>query len=749
MVLWQKSDYRPGLSVALWGAVSHVRTCTLSQQDAAQPPSLPDAPLDGAQLSFETRTDPAVEPPVEPQIEQPVDRADSPANPPANPSVDSPSSNGSGTYDASDIDVLEGIEAVRRRPGMYIGSTGQAGLHHLVYEIVDNSVDEAMAGQATRIEIALQPGGWVQVRDDGRGIPVDKHSKTGKSALETVLTVLHAGGKFGGGGYKVSGGLHGVGASVVNALSSQLEVEVRRDSTSYTQSYVRGVPNDELERAPLAPLATPTTGTMVRWIADDQVIDQLEYDFHTLAQRFREIAYLNKSLWICFRDERHFPSDATDEERDQLEPTDEKNFYFEGGIQSYVRFLNRDREVVQPLPFHLDREVAGNGAPVAVEVAIQYNADFQDSVYAFANTINTHEGGSHLTGFRSALTRAINDFARRNKQLGDKDANITGEDTREGLTAVISVKLGEPQFEGQTKTKLGNPEIKGIVESATAEALAEYFDGQPREGRRIVEKCLTTARAREAARKARAIVQRKGALEGAALPGKLADCSERDPALSEIFIVEGDSAGGSAKQGRDRRTQAILPLRGKVLNVERARLDKLLGHEAYRTLITALGTGIGEDFDLSKLRYHKVVIMTDADSDGAHIRTLLLTFFFRHMRDLIDDRKLYIAQPPLYRVQAGRQKPEWLFSDPELEAFMGKQKEGQKKISVQRYKGLGEMNADQLWETTMDPQARVLWSVDIDDEHAADDLFVKLMGDDPSKRRQFIEQHADMAKIDV
>ncbi|MCY4617459.1 MAG: DNA topoisomerase (ATP-hydrolyzing) subunit B [Chloroflexi bacterium] len=659
------------------------------------------------------------------------------------------SSNGSASYNASDIDVLEGIEAVRRRPGMYIGSTGQAGLHHLVYEIVDNSVDEAMAGHATRIEIALQPGGWVQVRDDGRGIPTDKHSKTGKSALETVLTVLHAGGKFGGGGYKVSGGLHGVGASVVNALSSQLEVEVRRDGISHTQSYIRGVPNGELEREPLPSDETPPTGTMVRWIADDQVIDQLDYDFHTLAQRFREIAYLNKGLWISFRDERRFPHDASDDERTQLEPTDEKNFYFEGGIQSYVRFLNRDREVVQPLPFHLDREVPGNGSPVAVEVAIQYNADFQDSVYAFANTINTHEGGSHLTGFRSALTRAINDFARRNKQLGDKDPNITGEDTREGLTAVISVKLGEPQFEGQTKTKLGNPEIKGIVESATAEALAEYLDGQPREGRKIVEKCLTTARAREAARKARAIVQRKGALEGASLPGKLADCSERDPELSEIFIVEGDSAGGSAKQGRDRRTQAILPLRGKVLNVERARLDKLLGHEAYRTLITALGTGIGEDFDLSKLRYHKVVIMTDADSDGAHIRTLLLTFFFRHMRDLIDDRKLYIAQPPLYRVQAGRQKAEWLYSDEELESFMDKQKEGQKKVSVQRYKGLGEMNADQLWETTMDPQARVLWSVDIADEHAADDLFVKLMGDDPSKRRQFIEQHADMAKIDV
>ena len=637
-------------------------------------------------------------------------------------------------YGADQIEVLEGIEAVRRRPGMYIGSTGQDGLHHMVYEIVDNAVDEAMAGHATRIDVTLQPQGWVEVRDDGRGIPVGRHGKTGKSALETVLTVLHAGGKFGGGGYKVSGGLHGVGASVVNALSAELEAEVRRAGRVYRQRFERGVAGGELESAKLPGEAgSNDNGTTIRWRADGDVMDATDYDFAVLAQRFREIAYLNKGIWIRFVDQRGGSSDP------------ELNFYFEGGIQSYVRFLNRDREVLQPLPFHCERTVSG----VAVEIALQYNADFSESIYAFANTINTHEGGSHLTGFRAALTRAVNEFARRQKLLKDGDPNITGEDAREGLTAVISVKLAEPQFEGQTKTKLGNPEIKGIVESAMAEALGEYLDGQVREGKRIVEKCLVSARARDAARKARALVQRKGALDGAALPGKLADCSERDPRQSEIFIVEGDSAGGSAKQGRDRRTQAILPLRGKVLNVERARLDKLLAHEAYRTLITALGAGIGEDFDIAKLRYHKVVIMTDADSDGAHIRTLLLTFFFRHMRELIDEGYLYIAQPPLFRVQAGRAQAQWLYSDEELERFLSRQKEGSKKVSIQRYKGLGEMNADQLWETTMNPAARLLWQVQIEDEHRADDLFVRLMGDDPSKRRTFIETHADMARLDV
>ena len=655
-------------------------------------------------------------------------------------------------YSAEEIEVLEGIEAVRRRPGMYIGSTGISGLHHLVYEIVDNSVDEAMAGYASRIDVTLEPDGWVSVQDDGRGIPVDKHGKTGKSALETVLTVLHAGGKFGGGGYKVSGGLHGVGASVVNALSEALEVEVRRDGASHAQTYRRGAATSEMSRKRLsADAAGPTTGTLVRWRPDREIFETPEFNFDTLAQRFREIAYLNKGLWIRIRDARKSAPAEDGEEgaaRDGRGNAGEMNFYFEGGIQSFVRYLTRDKEVLQDLPFHLDRTVAG----AVVEVALQYTGEFSEHVYSFANTINTHEGGSHLTGFRSALTRAINDFARKQKLLKDGDPNITGEDTREGLTAVVSVKLGEPQFEGQTKTKLGNPEIKGIVESAVSDALGEYLEGKVREGRKIVEKCLTTARARDAARKARAMVQRKGALDGASLPGKLADCSEKDPELSELFIVEGDSAGGSAKQGRDRRTQAILPLRGKVLNVERARLDKLLGHEAYRTLITALGTGIGEDFDLSKLRYHKVVIMTDADTDGAHIRTLLLTFFFRHMKQLIDSGHLYIAQPPLFRAQTGRTNAAWLYSEADLERYnLRHNRDGKKKVSLQRYKGLGEMNAEQLWETTMDPEQRLMWRVEVPEteERRADELFVQLMGDDPSQRRRFIETHADMATLDV
>ena len=638
------------------------------------------------------------------------------------------------TYTASDIQVLEGMEAVRRRPGMYIGSTDERGLHHLVYEIVDNAVDEAMAGYCTRIEITLAADGWVTVRDNGRGIPVDKHAKTGKSALETVLTVLHAGGKFGGGGYKVSGGLHGVGASVVNALAETLEVEVRRDGRVYTQVYERGHATAEIASRKARTPAERETGTTVRWLADSQIFEHRDYRFETLTQRFREIAYLNRGLWIHVRDDR---ADR------------ETNFYFEGGIRSFVRSLTRDSEVLQPFPFHVDRELDGT----QVDVAIQYNDGFNEHVFAFANTINTIDGGSHLTGFRSALTRILNDYARRNKLLKDADANISGEDTREGLTAVVSVKIGEPQFEGQTKTRLGNPEVKGQVESVVAEALGEYLEGNSREARKIIEKCITAARAREAARKARDLVVRKGALEGATLPGKLADCTERDPAQSEIFIVEGDSAGGSAKQGRDRRTQAILPLRGKILNVERARLDRLLAHEAFRTLITALGTGIRDDFNIEKLRYHKVIIMTDADVDGAHIRTLLLTYFFRFMPEIIEHGYLYIAQPPLFRASVGKNQT-WLFSDAELERFTSRLKEGQK-FSLQRYKGLGEMNADQLWDTTMNPETRVLLQVRVagdvvQEDLEADRVFRQLMGDDVQARRKFIEAHADQViNLDV
>ena len=639
-------------------------------------------------------------------------------------------------YTASDIQVLEGMEAIRRRPGMYIGSTDERGLHHLVYEIVDNAVDEAMAGYCDRIEVTIGADDWVTVKDNGRGIPVDRHQKTGLSALETVLTVLHAGGKFGGGGYKVSGGLHGVGASVVNALSESLEVEVRRDRKITRQTFARGKAKSRPKASSISKRAEAAagTGTTVRWLADADVFEHLNYDFETLAQRFRELAYLNRKLWIRLRDEREI-----DGRRGR-----ETNFYFEGGIRSFVRYLNRDRQVVQALPFDVSRDSAGT----TIEIALQYNDGFSEHVYAFANTINTIDGGSHMTGFRSALTRVLNGFARRNKLLSDSDQNLTAEDVREGLTAVVSVKLAEPQFEGQTKTRLGNPEVKGQTESVMGEALAEYLEGNSREGRRIIDKCLTSARAREAARKARDLVVRKGALEGATLPGKLADCSERDPVQCEIYIVEGPSAGGTAKQGRDRRTQAILPLRGKVLNVEKARLDKLLAHDSFRTLITALGTGIQDDFSLEKLRYHKVIIMTDADVDGAHIRALLLTFFYRFMPDLITAGHLYIAQPPLYKVQNGKSAT-WLFSDADLEEHVAGLKEGSKH-SIQRYKGLGEMNADQLWETTMNPADRLMLQVRVKDDIDADHVFAQLMGDDVPARRKFIESHADqVVNLDV
>ena len=636
-------------------------------------------------------------------------------------------------YTARDIQVLEGLEAVRRRPGMYIGSTDQRGLHHLVIEIVDNSIDEAMAGFCDHIWITIQQDGHVVVRDNGRGIPIDKHPRTGKSALETVMTYLHAGGKFGGGAYKVSGGLHGVGACLITALSQDTWVEVHKKGKIYRQEYQRGKATTSLQqvkvsRYPYSNGQRPDeSGTITSFLPDDQIFSDLDYDFQTLAQHFREVAYLTKGIWIHFVDER--------DDR-------EVNFYFEGGVASFVRHLNHDREVIHPRPIYIERQVNGT----AVEAAIQYNDGFSEATFAFANCINTIDGGSHLTGFRSALTRALNDYARKQKMLKDDDSNLTGEDVREGLVAVVSVKLPEPQFEGQTKTRLGNPEVKGQVESVVAEQLATYLEEHPSEGRRIIEKCITSARAREAARKARDLVVRKGLLDGTNLPGKLADCSDREPENCEIYIVEGPSAGGSAKEGRDRRFQAILPLRGKILNIEKARLEKMLAHEELRALITALGAGFGEQMDLTKLRYHRVIIMTDADVDGAHIRTLLLTFFFRYYRELIDAGYLYIAQPPLYRVQSGKEA-QWLYSDQELESYQ-KRKDG-KSITLQRYKGLGEMNPDQLWDTTMDPEKRTLLRVDIGSAMEADLMFSQLMGEEVAPRKKFIQAHATQATLDV
>jgi DNA gyrase subunit B len=573
-------------------------------------------------------------------------------------------------YTAASIQVLEGLDAVRRRPGMYIGSTDARGLHHLVWEVVDNSIDEAMAGHATRIEVVIGKDGIVTVTDDGRGVPVGKH-RTGKDALEVVHTVLHAGGKFGGGGYKVSGGLHGVGVSVVNALSDWMRVESARGGFIWAQEYKRGKPTMAVRK--IGP-ANGRVGTRTAFHADAEVFETTDYSFDLIAQRLRESAYLNKGVWITLQDERN------DRER---------SFYFEGGLVSFVRHLNRNKEPLYPRPIAVERQ---DGA-TRIEVAIQYNDSYTETVLAFANNINTVDGGTHVTGFRAALTSSLNDWARKAAVLKDSDANLSGEDVREGLTAVISVKLTEPQFEGQTKAKLGNAEVKGQVQAAVTDGLGQYLEENPADARRIIEKCLTAARAREAARKARDLVIRKGALEGMSLPGKLADCQERDPARSELFIVEGDSAGGSAKQGRDRRFQAILPLRGKVLNVEKARLDRILSSENVRPLIIALGTGIGEGFDISKLRYHRVIIMTDADVDGAHIRTLLLTFFFRHMPEIIEGGYLHIAQPPLYRISTGRVTR---YAGSERERDRVVKEMAARNVTVQRFKGLGEMNADQL-----------------------------------------------------
>ncbi len=637
----------------------------------------------------------------------------------------------SSSYTAENIQVLEGLEAVRRRPGMYIGTTDKSGLHHLIKELVDNAVDEAMAGFCDRVEVIIHDNGWCTVTDNGRGIPVDVQKQTGKSAVETVLTVLHAGGKFGGGGYKVSGGLHGVGASVVNALSEEMWVEVVPDpdvqgkdkaGKVYRQEFQRGAPTTDLAARPLK--EPRKSGSTLSFKPDSSIFESVDFDFNIEAERLRLYAYLTKKVWFHLRDER---------------TGREVNYYFEGGIKSFVRHVNREREAINFEPVYVEREVDGN----VVECAIQYNDGFNEAVFTFANSINTIDGGSHMTGFRQSLTRVLNDYARKSKILKDNDPNLTGEDVREGLVAVVSVKLPEPQFEGQTKTRLGNPEVAGQVQTVVGEALAQYLEENPSDGKRIIEKCLVASRAREAARKARDLVQRKSALESGTLPGKLADCSSRDPEESELFIVEGDSAGGSAKQGRDRKYQAILPLFGKILNVEKARPDKMLGHEAIRLVISALGTGIRETFDVARLRYHKVIIMTDADVDGAHIRTLLLTFFFRNMPELIDGGYLYIAQPPLYRAAAGKDV-RYFYNDAELDEY--KKQSKRVNLNVQRFKGLGEMNAEQLWETTMKPDSRMLLQVGVKDAAAADVLFYELMGDEVSHRRRFIQANASQVK---
>jgi DNA gyrase subunit B len=627
----------------------------------------------------------------------------------------------SNNYRAEDIQVLEGRQAVRRRPGMYIGSTDQRGLHHLVYEITYNCIDEAMAGCCDRVQVTLQQDNSIRVEDNGRGIPVDIHPSTKITALETVMTILHAGAKFGGHTYQVSGGLHGVGASVVNALSSWLKVDVRRDGKHYRQEYKLGIPTSPVEEVGPA----SDTGTTVTFLPDTQIFTEAKCDFGTISEHLRELAYLNKGLEISINDER------TDEE---------KTFYFEGGITGFIRQLNRNRVVRHRQPIYIAK--AANGT--MVEAALQYNDGFSESSFSFANCVNTVDGGTHLTGFRSALTRVLNDYARKNKLLKEDEPNLIGEDVREGLTAVISVKLAEPQFEGQTKGKLGNPDVKSHVESVVGEGLSLYFEEHPDDARRIMEKCLLAAKGREAARKARDLIVKRGSLEAATLPGKLADCSERDPAHSELYLVEGPSAGGSAKEGRNRRFQAILPLRGKILNVEKASPDKMLSHEEIRAIITALGTSIDDEFDLAKLRYHRVILMTDADVDGSHIRTLLLTFFFRHMADLIHNGHLYIAQPPLYRVKAAKLQ-QWVYSEAEKEAVLAQLKES-RKVEVQRYKGLGEMSAEQLWETTMNPDTRTLLEVTVEDAVRADRIFHMLMGDEVPPRKAFIQAHAKSVK---
>ncbi len=628
-------------------------------------------------------------------------------------------------YTAEDIQVLGGREAVRRRPGMYIGSTDQRGLHHLLYEIAYNSVDEAMAGSCDQIKVILNKDKSVTVIDNGRGIPVDIHPTTKVSALETVMTVLHAGAKFGGKSYTVSGGLHGVGASVVNALSESANVDVRLDGKVYHQEYKRGVPVGPVEVVGKA--KADDTGTTTTFLADKQIFPEIEYDFDIVSERLREMAYLNKGVEIVIIDETN----------DKI-----KTFYFEGGITGFVRHLNRNRAVRHQLPIYISKSVNST----SIEVALQYNDGYSEAAYSFANCVNTIDGGTHLTGFRSALTRVLNDYAKKAKILKEDDPNLTGEDVREGLTAIISVKLPEPQFEGQTKGKLGNIEVKSQVESAVNEGLALYLEEHPDDAKKIIEKCVTSARAREAARKARDLIIRKSGLDSGTLPGLLADCSERDPQQCELYLVEGPSAGGSAKQGRNRRFQAILPLRGKILNVEKAAPDKMLANEEIRTIITAIGAGLDEDFDPTRIRYHQVILMADADVDGAHIRTLLLTFFFRHMSRLITDGHLYIAQPPLYRIKTS-DGLKWVYTEQEKDEIL--KNSSSKKVDIQRYKGLGEMTAEQLWETTMDPANRTLLQVSIEDAAKADETFQMLMGGDVPPRKAFIQAHAKFANLDI
>ena len=629
------------------------------------------------------------------------------------------------TYDENQIQVLEGLEAVRKRPGMYIGSTSLRGLHHLVYEIVDNSIDEALAGYCKNIKIYIHKDNSITVKDDGRGMPVGIHPKMKKSTVEVIMTVLHAGGKFGGGGYKVSGGLHGVGASVVNALSEECDVTVTRDGEVWRQTYSRGNVTSELVKIG----TNNESGTTVHFKPDATIFEDTVYDFDTLSQRLRELAFLNKGINITLVDERNDVSES---------------YHYEGGIKSFVSYLNRNKESLHEEPVYVEGIKDG----ISVEIALQYHDGYNENIFTFANNIDTVEGGTHLVGFKTALTRVINDYAKKFGHLKESDKNLSGDDIREGLTAVVSVKISEPQFEGQTKTKLGNTEVRGVVESIAGEGIAIFLEENPAVGKIIVEKALLASRARDAARKARELT-RKSVLERNSLPGKLADCSSKNPKECEIYIVEGDSAGGSAKQGRDRSFQAILPLRGKIMNVEKQRLDKILGSDTIRSLVTAIGAGIGPEFDIEKIRYNRIIIMTDADVDGAHIRTLLLTFFYRYMRELVEKGHVYIAQPPLYKISKGK-KEQYAYSDKEseiiLEEFGGKDSS----VNIQRYKGLGEMNATQLWDTTMDPETRILLRADIEDAILADEVFTILMGDKVEPRREFIQKNAKkVSNLDI